>query len=149
MSESGKVSLPMTPELKEKIKHFYALYIEDRYDLKVYKDPVVRRAYIHISELLAALEEAERRNIHLYDELTEASNEAMKYEEESRSWEERHRDLYHAYTDQDRQLIEAQQTIARQREALEEIAEYGGTAMIGATCATAAQKAIGEGAKES
>ncbi|WP_405113669.1 hypothetical protein MHH28_07805 [Paenibacillus sp. FSL K6-1217] len=46
-------------------------------------------------------------------------------------------------------LVEAQQTIARQREALEEIAEYGGTDMLGITCAKRAQTALGEGAKES
>lgn len=75
-----------------------------------------------IDDVLAALEDTEHRNTKLYDELTEASNEAMRYEEESRTWEERHADLKSAYNDQWRDLLEAQQKISSQSRALEQIA---------------------------
>lgn len=152
MSESGKVSLPMTPELKEKIKHFYALYIEDRYDLKVYKDPVVRRAYIHISELLAALEEAEKQLIKKTEELAGAELIISGHEISAERQKQFAAEQAKYVNEIGIQLREAQQTIARQREVIMQThknvdknhANY---------CVELAEKVlretIGEGAKES
>jgi hypothetical protein len=93
MSESGKVSLPsMTPQRKEEIKRD----AQDESET-IYRNCSSNITNIELLELLAALEESQQQNAR---------------------WKETVNALMMGDTEVQRDLVEAQQTIARQSEAL-------------------------------
>ncbi|MHA6530214.1 hypothetical protein [Paenibacillus sp. BAC0078] len=104
MSEAGKVSLPMTPERKEEIKRDYE---NTKSAIRNHIVPGhIKRIVVNTGELLAALEEAEQQ-------LKEMTNNAV-------GWKEQYIAEWAKRSMLERELAEAQQTIARKRTVIRE-----------------------------
>lgn len=108
----------MTPERIDELEELFETMKKD--------DPNAKMAFVKIElidELLAALEESQQQ-------AEDYKSQCDHYREEAKKLnslvKEQQKDIMNLQVESNRQLVEAQQTIARQREALEQIMDVTG-----------------------